>query len=100
MPALETLGLAGNPLGDEGLAALVAPPPPPPGGVLTKLKKLDLFCTEVTDANANPDPDPDPDPDPNPNSNPYQVTDAGCKALVAAIRSGTLPALNGLELEW
>ena len=60
MPALETLHLAGNPLGDEGLAALLAPPPPPPGGavpapagVLTELKKLDLFCTKVTYANAN-----------------------------------------------
>ena len=28
LPALEGLALAGNPLGDEGLAALLAPPPP------------------------------------------------------------------------
>jgi hypothetical protein len=96
MPALETLCLAGNPLGDEGLDALVAPPPPAPAVVLTKLKKLDLFCTKVTDTN----PYPNPNPDPNPNPYPYQVTDASCKALVAAIRSGALPALKGLELEW
>ena len=35
-PALEVLGLNGNPFGDEGLAALVAPPPadaPPPQAV-------------------------------------------------------------------
>ena len=42
-PALEELGLIGNRLGDEGLAALVAPPLPagalpPPTGVLAKLK--------------------------------------------------------------
>ena len=70
--------------------------PPKPAVVLTKLKKLDLCCTKVTHANPNPNPNPDP----NPNPYPYQVTDAGCKALVAAIRSGALPALNGLELEW
>ena len=42
-PALEDLYLAGNPFGDEGLAALVAPPPPagtppPPAGGLKKLE--------------------------------------------------------------
>ena len=42
-------------MGDEGLAALVAPPPPagaPPTttGVLTKLKLLSLRSTKITDA--------------------------------------------------
>ena len=77
MPALETLHLAGNPLGDEGLAALVAPPlpagaPPPPTGVLTKLKELDLDYT--------------------------QSTDAGCAALASALDSGALPSLESLFL--
>ena len=43
-PALETLELAGNPFGDEGLAALVAPPPadapPLQAEALAKLKWL------------------------------------------------------------
>ena len=74
--ALETLAFVGNPLGDEGLAALVAPPPPagaPPTttGVLTKLK-LDLTST--------------------------QIIDAGCAALAAALDSGALPALEELFL--
>jgi hypothetical protein len=78
-PALEILCLMGNPFGDEGLAALVAPPPPPAGalppptGVLTKLKALDLDYT--------------------------QVTDAGCAALAAALDSGALPALKVLYLQ-
>ena len=77
LPALETLALSDNPLGDEGLAALVAPPPPagalpPPAGVLTKLQRLDLRHT--------------------------QITDAGCAALVAALDSGALPALETLDL--
>ena len=75
-PALEFLGLLNNPLGDEGLAALVAPPPadalPPPIGVLTKLKALHLSRT--------------------------LVSDAGCTALAAALDSGALPALKGLYL--
>eukprot|EP00964_Phaeocystis_antarctica_P028238 scaffold15925_cov54-Phaeocystis_antarctica.AAC.3 len=41
LPALEHLSLLGNPFGDEGLTALVAPPPagalPPPTGGLRKL---------------------------------------------------------------
>ena len=66
-PALEQLYLCGSPLddegsplGDEGLAALVAPPPPagtppPPAGGLKKLEVLDLDGTQVTDAGrANP----------------------------------------------
>ena len=76
-PTLETLGLSRNPFGDEGLAALVTPPPPagalPPTGVLTKLKRLRLNHT--------------------------QITDAGCAALAAALDSGALPALTGLYLD-
>jgi hypothetical protein len=77
-PALEILGLSGNPFGDEGLAALVAPPPPPAGalppptGVLTKLKVFLLWNT--------------------------QITDAGCAALVAALDGGALPALKSIDL--
>ena len=76
LPALERLYLAGNPFGDEGLAALVAPlpagAPPLPAGVLTKLKRLNLSIT--------------------------QVTDAGCATLVAALHRGALPALEDLCL--
>ena len=73
LPALEDLDLEGNPIGDEGLAALVAPPlpagaPPPPTGGLKKLERLYLGRT--------------------------QVTDAGCATLVAALDSGALPALE------
>jgi hypothetical protein len=77
-PALEYLYLLDNPLGDEGLAALVAPPPPAgapplPTGGLKKLKVLDLDYT--------------------------QVTDAGCAALAAALDSDALPALEYLALD-
>ena len=77
-PALEGLSLAGNPLGDEGLAAFVAPPPPagappPTTGGLAKLKLLDLTNT--------------------------QVTNAGCATLAAALDSGALPALGYLALD-
>jgi hypothetical protein len=73
-PALERLGFGDNPLGDEGLAALVAPPPPagappPTTGGLAKLKYLYLGRT--------------------------QITNAGCATLVAALDSGALPALEG-----
>ena len=73
-PALEGLFLSGNPFGDEGLAALVAPPPPagtppPPAGGLKKLERLDLRGT--------------------------QITDAGCATLAAALDRGALPALVG-----
>ena len=76
-PALEWLGLYDNPIGDEGLAALVAPPPPagaPPTttGGLAKLKHLLLNRT--------------------------QITDAGCATLAAALDSGALPALEKLYL--
>ena len=78
LPALETLTLIGNPFDDEGLAALVAPAPPagappPSTGLLTKLKRLDLRYTKVTDA--------------------------GCASLAAALDSGMLPALEELELD-
>ena len=77
-PALIGLALGFNPLGDEGLAALVAPPPPagaprPPTGGLATLKQLYLRGT--------------------------QVTDAGCAALVTALDRGALPALKTVVLE-
>ena len=76
-PALEELGLAFNPLGDEGLAALVAPSPPAGAlptttGGLKELKVLDLNRT--------------------------QVSDAGCATLTAAFESGALPALKRISL--
>ena len=76
--ALEQLILDGNPIGDEGLAALVAPPPaagtpPPPAG---GLKKLTYLCLDYT-----------------------QINDAGCATLAAALDSGALPALKDLELD-
>jgi hypothetical protein len=78
-PALEEITLRGNRLGDEGLAALVAPPaaaagaPPPTTGGLTRLKVLYLSNTKVTDA--------------------------GCATLTSALDSGALPALSFLDLD-
>jgi len=77
-PALEWLALSGNPLSDDGLAALVAPPPPagappPTTGGLAKLKVRFLSHT--------------------------QITDAGCATLAAALDSGALPALEHLYLD-
>ena len=77
LPALEMLVFNGNPFGNEGLAALVAPPSPtgvlpPRKGGLTKLKKLDLSET--------------------------QVNDAGCAALASALDSGALPAIERIVL--
>ena len=76
--ALETLNLACNLFGDEGLAALVVPAPsagapPLSTGVLPKLEELDLRST--------------------------QMTDAGCATLASALDSGALPALEKLELD-
>jgi hypothetical protein len=77
-PALELLDLHGNPFGNEGIAALVAPPPPPAGapppptGGLAKLKALKLGDS--------------------------QISDAGCATLAAALESGALPALRTLSL--
>ena len=77
-PALEVLGLPGNPFGDEGLAALVAPPPadapPPQAEVLPQLKNLYLYLDS-------------------------QITDAGCAHLASRLRSGALPALVILDLD-
>ena len=73
--ALEELNLTGNPLGDEGLAALVAPPAAgalQPTGVLTKLKLLSFTQT--------------------------QITDAGCTTLASALDGGALPALEVLNM--
>ena len=76
---MEHLSFFGNPLGDEGLAALLVPPPlaaapPPPTGRLTnKLKVLNLGYT--------------------------QVTNAGCATLAVALNSGALPALEHLYLK-
>ena len=75
---MEELGLGVSPLGNEGLAALVAPPqpagaPPPTTGGLAKLKVLGLGHT--------------------------QITDAGCATLAAALDSGALPALEHLFLD-
>ena len=76
LPALEGSWL-GNPIGDEGLAALAAPPPPagappPTTGGAVKLQGLSLRST--------------------------QITDAGCAALAAALHSGQLPALKALYM--
>ena len=76
-PALKVLSLCGNPLGDEGLAALVAPAPqagapPPATGGLAKLRELYLHWT--------------------------QITNDGCATLVAALESGALPALVVVNL--
>ena len=77
---MQDLSLRGNPFGDEGLAALVAPPPPPPAGALPPptggLKKLRMLHLGRT-----------------------QVSDAGCAALASVLDSGALPALETLELE-
>jgi len=76
-PALEGLDLDGNPFGDEGLAALVAPPPadapPPQAEALAKLSMLDLGGT--------------------------QITDDGCVQLASRLRSGALPALEVIDLD-
>ena len=82
LPTLEELTLSNNPLGDEGIAALVAPLPagalppptgalPPPTGGLKKLTALDLWGTHITDA--------------------------GCATLTSALDSGALPALERLR---
>ena len=71
LSGLSHLFLTNNPLGDEGLAALVAPSSPTGG--LKKLKMLYLNHTKVSDA--------------------------GCAALAAALDSGTLPALKKIDLK-
>ena len=79
LPALVLLNLNNNPLGDEGLAALVAPPqkagtPPPP---------LECWRSSVR-SRALPHPDHRP---------------CGCYALAAAFKNGALPALDTMGLE-
>ena len=79
--ALELIGLAGNPFGDEGLAALVPPPPRgsrartnlTPEGELERLKQLHLQRT--------------------------QITDAGCAALADALRRDALPAIITIRID-
>ena len=73
-PALDKLDLGGNPFGDEGLAALVAPPPQGRGRrtVLAQLSMLNLGGS--------------------------QITDAGCAQLASRLTSGALPALVDLCL--
>ena len=78
-PALVILDLNGNPFGDEGLAALVAPSPPagaplPSIRGLTELRQLNLSQT--------------------------QVTDAGCATIYSASDSGALPVLVELYPFW
>ena len=77
-PALKSILLYGNPLSEDGLAALMPPPPPagtppPPAGGLKNLEFLNLGGTEFTDAS--------------------------CAALVAALDSGALPALEKVDLD-
>ena len=78
LPTLEYLDLSQNPLGDEGLAALLAPPPPAgalsaPAGGLARLNGLLLSRT--------------------------RISDAGCAALACALESGALSArLKSLNL--
>ena len=79
LPALEELDLQGNPFGDEGLTALVAPPQPagalpPRTGVLTRLKRV-LYLNNT------------------------QVSDAGCDALASALDNGAMPDLEGVYLD-
>ena len=76
VPALEHLNLWGNPFGDEGLAALVAPPAGAPPTTTAELAELrDLYLNRA------------------------QITDAGCAALASALDGGALPALDRLSLE-
>ena len=102
LPSLESIYLAYNPLGEEGLAALVAPPPlagalsltirvltklklPTKARVLTKLEVLDLRSPHLSTTTSG--------------WIPTQITDAGCAALASALYGGTLPALAVLNLE-
>ena len=78
LPGLEAIDLGGNPVGDEGISALLAPPlaasaPRPPTVGLAKLKVLILEN--------------------------IQITDAGCAALASVIDNGALPALEQLGLQ-
>ena len=80
MPALRSLCLSGNRLlGDEGAAALVAPPPAAAGAPPTTTGALMTTLRQVW-------------------LNDTQITDTGCAALAAAIRSGALPGLHNLYI--
>ena len=88
-PALEGLYFGFNPLGGEGLAALVSPAAAdalsPMTRVLVKLKELLLGHTQmklkVLDLSHT------------------QITDAGCAILASALHSGALPELEVLDLQ-
>ena len=69
LPKLQTLYLSANPLGDEGIAALISPPT----SGLAKLRCLYLNSTKVSDD--------------------------GCAALASALAKGAMPALEILSLE-
>ena len=69
--AINIIIIAGNPFGDEGIAALVAPPREG-AWVLSRLSTLALGLT--------------------------QVTATGCATLVDALKRGALPALKELDL--
>ena len=89
LPALEGLKFRSNPLGSEGLAALVSPAAAdalsPTTRVLAKFKELFLGHTQmklkVLDLSFT------------------QITDAGCAILASALHSGTLPELEVLGLQ-
>ena len=68
LPPLKVLTLSKTNIGDEGVASLLAQP----SAVLKSLEELFL------DHN--------------------QITDAGCATLASALRGGSLPAINQLEL--
>jgi len=82
-PALEELYLYSNPLGDEGLSALLAPPPPagappPTTGGLAKLEALDLSHTQSPTPAAPP--------------SLLRSTAARCRRSRACISKTSLPA--------
>ena len=68
LPKLDQLELGDNEFGDAGLAALA----PPTAGVLPLLKALHIFNNKISDR--------------------------GCRALAAALRSGALPQMRSLGL--
>ena len=93
MPRLQFLCISNNPLGDEGLAPLVAPGVLPPAlthfypyanqltdvGLSALLANVKLCRTlEVLNLSSN------------------RISDAGCAALVAACDRGALPTLSQL----
>ena len=69
LPQLTGLTMWSNQIGDEGLAALIAQPMK---GVFESLERLDLSMS--------------------------CITDAGCAAFAAVLRSGALPELKEVDL--